>query len=155
MNIEYTAYQALMRLKDNSIDDKRARQMAINQLEYSLEHAKLCANQTKDLLLKFATESKRKKFKLIGRVNTSGIELMEWCDDAYNFDGMCSSHHDIKQAKNGEYVKRTYTLEELPTVIDNALSWYNSVKKNHHTFNATMLHILAIDEPEEIKITHQ
>jgi hypothetical protein len=149
MNIEHSAFQILSYLKDDRFDDKEVRKIATRYLEDSLQHSKNSANQTKELLLDFAKESKRKKFKLIGRVNTSGLELMEWCNDAYNFDGMCSSHHNIKQAKDGEYIKRTYTLEELPSVIDNALSWYNSVKKNHHTFNSTMLHILAIDEPEE------
>jgi hypothetical protein len=146
MNIENSAFQALRMLQDNSLDDKRAREMAIRNLEYSLEYCKNSCNQTKDLLMEFATESKRTKFKLIGRVNTSGLELMEWCNDIYNFDGMCSSIEGIKSAKNGRYVKRTYSLEELPDAIDNALSWYNSVKKNQHTFNSTMLHILAVDD---------
>lgn len=146
MNIDYTAFQILRMLQDNTLEDKRAREMAISQLEYSMEHAKNSCNQTKDLLMEFATDSKRTKFKLIGRVNTSGLELMEWCNDRQNFDGMCSSIEDIKSAKNGEYVKRTYSLEELPEAIDNALRWYNSVKKNHHSFNSTMLHILAVDD---------
>ncbi len=146
MNIEYTAFQVLRFLQDNSMDDKRARERAISYLEDSLEFCKNNCNQTKDLLMEFATESKRTKFKLIGRVNTSGLELMEWCNDRHNFDGMCSSIEAIKSAKNGDYIKRTYSLEELPDAIDNALSWYNSVKKNHHSFNSTMLHILAVDD---------
>lgn len=116
MNIDYTAFQILRMLQDNTLEDKRAREMAISQLEYSMEHAKNSCNQTKDLLMEFATDSKRTKFKLIGRVNTSGLELMEWCNDRQNFDGMCSSIEDIKSAKNGEYVKRTYSLEELHLV---------------------------------------
>jgi hypothetical protein len=147
MNIEHSAFQALLFLKDfDKFDDKEARKIATRYLEDSLEYCKNSGNQTKDLLLEFATKSKRTKFKLIGRVNTSGLELMEWCDDIQNFDGMCSSIEDIKQAKNGDYIKRTYSLEELPQVIENALRWYNSVKKNHHKFNSTMLHILAVDD---------
>lgn len=146
MNIEYTAFQVLRMLQDNTDGNKRTREMAIRQLEYSMEHAKNSCNQTKDLLMEFAIDSKRTKFKLIGRVNTSGLELMEWCDEAYNFDGMCSSIEGIKEAKSGRYIKRTYSLEELPDAIDNALNWYNSVKKNHHSFNSTMLHILAVDD---------
>lgn len=146
MNIEYTAFQILRMLQDNTLEDKKAREMAIRQLEYSMEHAKNSCNQTKDLLMEFATNSKRTKFKLIGRVNTSGLELMEWCNDRQNFDGMCSSIEDIKLAKNGDYIKRTYSLEELPEAIDNALRWYNSVKKKHNSFNSTMLHILAVDD---------
>ena len=149
MNIEHSAFQALLILKDyEKFSDEEARKIAIRYLENSLEHCENSANQTKDLLLEFATESKRTKFKLIGRVNTSGLELMEWCNDRQNFDGMCSSIEAIKQAKNGDYIKRTYSLEELPQVIDNALRWYNSVKKNHHKFNSTMLHILAVDDVE-------
>ena len=149
MNIEHSAFQVLLFLKDfDKFDDKEARKIATRYLEDSLEYCKNSANQTKDLLLDFATESKRTKFKLIGRVNTSGLELMEWCDDRQNFDGMCSSIEDIKQVKNGNYIKRTYSLEELPQVIENALRWHNSVKKNNHKFNSTMLHILAIDDVE-------
>lgn len=149
MNIEHSAFQVLLFLKDfDKFDDKEARKIATRYLEDSLEYCKNSANQTTDLLLNFATESKRTKFKLIGRVNTSGLELMEWCDDIQNFDGMCSSIEDIKQVKNGNYIKRTYSLEELPQVIENALRWHNSVKKNNHKFNSTMLHILAIDDVE-------
>ena len=149
MNIEHSAFQVLLFLKDfDKFDDKEARKIATRYLEDSLEYCKNSANQTKDLLLDFATESKRTKFKLIGRVNTSGLELMEWCDDRQNFDGMCSSIEDIKQVKNGDYIKRTYSLEELPQVIENALRWHNSVKKNNHKFNSTMLHILAVDDVE-------
>jgi hypothetical protein len=147
MDINHSAFQALRKLQDNSLDDKRAREMAMRDLEYCLEYCKN-RNQTKDWLLEMATESKRTKFKLIARVNTSGLELMEWCDDIQNFDGMCSSIENIKMCKDGRYMKRTYTLEELPDVIDNALSWYNHVKQHHHAFNSTMLHILAVDDTE-------
>lgn len=149
MNIDHSAFQALLILKDKErFDDEEARKIAIRYIEDSLEYCKNSANQKKDWLLEMATESKRTKFKLIARVNTGGLELMEWCDDIYNFDGMCSSIEAIKSAKSGRYMKRTYSLEELPDVIDNALSWYNSAKKNHHSFNSTMLHILAVDDVE-------
>lgn len=149
MNIDNSAFQALLVLRDKErFDDEEARKIAIRYIEDSLEYCKNSANQKKDWLLEMATESKRTKFKLIARVNTGGLELMEWCDDIYNFDSMCSSIEAIKSTKDGRYVKRTYSLEELPDVIDNALSWYNSVKKNHHNFNSTMLHILAVDDVE-------
>jgi hypothetical protein len=70
---------------------------------------------------------------------------MEWCDDAYNFNFMCSSIENLETYKDGEYLKSIYTIEELPKVIDRALEWYNSVKTNHHKFNSTSLHILAVE----------
>lgn len=142
MNIEHAAYQALLALQDvKTIEDKNIR-YALSQLEYSLEYCNQSKNQTKELLLEFANSSSFNKFKLIGRVNTSGTELMEWCEDAYNFSNMCSNLNDLKTYKDGEYIRRTYTLEELPDVIDNALSWYN---RNKHYFNSTPLHILGIE----------
>lgn len=147
MDIHNYGFQALLLLRDTDLDDKQARERALRYLEDSLKHSQN-AKQTKDWLLKVATESGRTKFKLIGRVNTSGLELMEWCDDAWNFDGMCSKAEDIRMCKDGDYIKRTYSLEELPEVIDNALSWHNSVRSEHHVFNTTNLHILAVDDVE-------
>lgn len=144
MNIDNAAFRAMRVLQDDNLDDKRAREMALNYLDSAHEYSRVQL-QDNTLLMEFAKTSGRSKFKLIGRVNTSGLELMEWCDDAQNFDGMCSSFNDIKSAKDGVYVKRTYSLEELPSAIDNALNWYNSVKRDHHSFNNTMLHILAVD----------
>jgi hypothetical protein len=145
MDIENLIFQAYQKLKDTNIDDNKARKMALSDIEYALNY---CQNQkqTKDWLLELAKESKQTKFKLIARVNTSGLELMQWCDKAYNFTGMCDNIEDIKSYKYGEYLITTYSLEELPIVIDNALSWYNSVKNKHHKFNNTILHILSIDD---------
>lgn len=147
MNIDHSAFQALQILKNDRFTDDEARKRAIMYLEDSMEHCQK-GNQTKDWLLEQAKDSKRTKFRLIARVNTSGLELMEWCDDIYNFDGMCSSIEAIKSAKDGRYMRRTYSLEELPDVIDNALSWYNHVKQTHHSFNSTALHIIAVDDVE-------
>lgn len=145
MDIENLIFQAYQKLKDSNIEDNRARQMALSDLEYAFNY---CQNQsqTKDWLLELAKKSKQNKFKLIARVNTSGLELMQWCDKAYNFTGMCDDISVVKVYKNGNYSITTYSLEELPNVIDNALSWYNSVKNKHHKFNSTILHILSIDD---------
>ena len=149
MDIEYAAFQALIALRNYDVTDAdESRNIALRYLESSLKYCNESATQTKDMLLDFARDSGMTKFKLIGRVNTSGMELMEWCDDAYNFDWMCSSVDDLKRCKNGDYIRRTYSLCELPDVIDNALLWYNSNKRNNHYFNSTMLHILAVDDIE-------
>jgi len=68
---------------------------------------------------------------------------MEWCDEAFNFDGMCSDIEIIKTHKDGEYMKRTYTIDELPEVIDRALSWFNSMRAREDFWDE-YLHILAI-----------
>lgn len=145
MDINTSTYQALLQLRNNDISDERARRMSLIYLEQCLEYS-VSQHQTKEFLMKTAKESGRKKFKLIARVNTSGIELMEWCDEANNFDFMCSSFKNINSTKDGAYKKRTYTLLELEVIIDNALYWYNGVKKTIHVFNTTELHILAVDE---------
>ena len=147
MDIHNYGFKALQYLRDAEMSDKEARKYALSYLEDALKNSQN-AKQTKDWLLEMATESERTKFKLIGRVNTSGLELMEWCDDARNFDGMCYKAEAMRTHKDGEYLKRTYSLQELPEVIDNALSWYNSVRSTHHVFNSTALHILAVDDVE-------
>lgn len=143
MNIEYTAYQILLTLRGEfgEID-----KIYLNNFKYSLENSleEAARPQDKEFLMMQATTSGRNLFKLIGRVNSSGLELMEWCEDAQNFDGMCSSKKDIAEAKQGDYIRRTYSLKELPDVIDNALRWHNSVKADN-PFRGTNLHILAVD----------
>lgn len=44
MNIDSVAYRVLQKLKDGSLDDKKTRELAIMDLEYSLEHCKDTAN---------------------------------------------------------------------------------------------------------------
>ena len=143
MNIETQARYLLNRLENPLFDDKQCREMAINMLQDVIKNAKRSCNQTKDFMLQMAKESGYTEFRLIGRVNDTGLELMEWCEDAYNFGGMCPNKNDNKTYKDGNYHKRTYTLKELPEVIDNALEWHNSVKKQNK-FRHTNLHIQAI-----------
>lgn len=97
----------------------------------------------KSLLMEQAINSGGTEFALIGRVNTSGLELMVWCDDAQNFDCMCPTK-GFEDIKDGEYIKRTYTLEELPNAIDNAEKWDFHNRENNHFYNTTTLHIIKI-----------
>lgn len=137
-----TAFQILLLIKEKYFTSQERLE---NYIEHSLELAdKDCKYPQKpDFLLEQARESGRTHFKLIGKVNDGGLQLMEWCDEAWNFDGMCSDIEIIKTHKDGEYMKRTYTLEELPEVIDNALSWFNSMKSKKEFWDEH-LHILAI-----------
>lgn len=141
MGIHNSAFQILRMIQDGKLEDDRLLRYIKTTLEYDLENA--ARPQGKDLMLRWATESGRSEFKLIGKVNDGGLSLMEWCDDAQNFDGMCSSIESLTSHKDGEYLRRTYSLEELPEVIDNALSWFNSVK-SRSPFRDDQLHILAV-----------
>lgn len=141
-SLKHTAFQILRMLQKNTFDTK---ERMSSYIEYSLELvSEDCKRPQKaDFLLEQARTSGRTHFKLIGKVNSGGLQLMEWCDEAWNFDGMCSDIEIIKTHKDGEYMKRTYTLEELPEVIDNALSWFNSMKSREEFWDEN-LHILAI-----------
>lgn len=141
-SLKDTAFQILSMVKDNYFPNKeRLSEYIENSLNRVNEYSK--HPQRPDFLLEQARTSGRTHFKLIGKVNDRGLQLMEWCDEAFNFDGMCSDIEIIKTHKNGRYMKRTYTLEELPAVIDNALEWFNSTKKSHEFWDEN-LHILAI-----------
>ena len=143
MSISNSAFQILLMLRENYFKDdgKRGFEYILTTLERLLEDGK--RPQTKDWLLEQAIESGRTEFKLIGKVNDGGLALMEWCDDAWNFNGMCSSIQSLTEHKDGIYLKSTYTLEELPKVIDNALEWFNS-RKADMPFSNDKLHILAV-----------
>jgi hypothetical protein len=94
--------------------------------------------------LELAKESKGTSFKIIAKVNSSGMQLQEWCDEAYNFSPMCSNIKDDSEYKNGIYLKRTYTLEELPNALKNANTWHNNVKKNLGYNLEDLVHILKV-----------
>ena len=143
MSISNSAFQIMRMLQENRFkgDCERGFEYIKTTLETLLEDCK--QPQDKDWLLEQAIESGRSEFKLIGRVNDGGLSLMEWCDDAWNFNGMCCSIESLKQYKDSEYLRSTYTLEELPEVIDNALSWFNS-RKEDIPFSNDLLHILAV-----------
>lgn len=143
MNIEHIASQLANNLKDRQLERLSILYMLRNDLKECEER---CTEpQNADYLLELAKESGRKLFKLIGRVNDSGhFQLMEWADEGYNFVSMVMTNEDIENYKNGMYKKRTYTLEELPEVIDRALSWHNSSKKRFR-FSSTELQLQAVD----------
>lgn len=138
-SLKYVAFQIYLRAKD--VSNSELGKYIITSFDYLNKDTK--RPQTKDFLFDQAITSGRTQFKLIGKVNDGGLQLMEWCDEACNFDGMCSDIETIKTHKNGKYMKRTYSLEELPDVIDNALEWYNSQKSGKNFWDED-LHILAI-----------
>lgn len=143
LDIGHVAYQVLLSLKEKEFNEYH-KANAIYLLETAIRNCQ--QSQTSEGLLDAAIKSGRERFKLIGRANVNcGIyELMEWCDNAFNFDGMCSSIQDIKDAKDGRYIKRTYSIDELPSVIENALKWYN-YSRQERKVNPILLHILAVD----------
>ncbi|WP_412754960.1 hypothetical protein, partial [Legionella donaldsonii] len=54
------------------------------------------------------------------------INIFQWCDNQYNFIGMC---HSIKFESGEKDYTVEYTLEELPDAIDNAEIWLKSIKE--------------------------
>lgn len=76
----------------------------------------------KDDLLKQAYNSNHTKFRLIAAMNSNPQSIFNWCDDEYNFIGMCID-------SEYEQHKVEYTLDELSDVIDGAESWLKSIKK--------------------------
>ncbi|MCK9574749.1 MAG: hypothetical protein WC979_03165 [Candidatus Pacearchaeota archaeon] len=93
---------------------------------------------TKDLLLDMAKESGKNRFRLLAGMNETQW-IFNWCDAEYNYIGMCTSDMDK--------FKIDYSLDELPDIIDNALSWLERAKAiNNGTYALTLtnLYIMAI-----------
>src|SRR6478735_1165358 len=78
----------------------------------------------KDLLLKQASESKSTKFRLLGTMNDD-ICIFNWCDEEYNFIGMCPS-------KEYTDLKVEYSLDELYEVIDKAEQYLKDSKESEN-----------------------
>jgi len=95
-------------------------------------------NPQTSLLLAQAKESGSNSFKIIAKVSDSGLSIMQWCDDAFNFDGMC-----VKSTKE-EYKKNIYSLEELPEVLERASLWLTSVNTKIRMKNEDMLHLMVL-----------
>lgn len=143
MSLSNSAFQIMRMLQENYFKDDGERGFTYikTTLERLLEEGK--RPQSKDWLLEQAIKSGRSEFKLIGKVNDGGLSLMEWCEDAQNFNGMCSDIESLTTYKDGDYLRNSYSLEELPDVIDNALEWFNS-RKEDIPFSNDLLHIMAI-----------
>ena len=144
-SIQYTASQVLTMLKHPDIKDNPTAQLCVRLLEDCESSARSHSTDI-DGLLQMAKESDKSEFKIIARMNSDGPGYHvfgEWADDANNFAFMCTNEKDDIEYKDGDYLKRTYTLEELPQALKNANNWYNNVKAWKH-FWTESIHILAI-----------
>ena len=98
--------------------------------------------QTPEHIIQQAKESGGIKFRLLAKVNDSGLQIMEWCDDAFNFSGMVSK----PSTKKEEYHKNTYSLDELTDVVENCLKWVNGVKEQRdYLFYELKVHLQVIE----------
>lgn len=128
----------------------------LEMIESSFERIEKAAEETfsdksieisKRFFINQAKESGRKLFRIIARTNSSKIGLGQWCNEARNFTMLIDNHEDVKTYKDGEYLKRTYTLDELPEALDNAWRWYKGVHSREvGNYNTMDIHVMAIDE---------
>lgn len=89
----------------------------------------------KELLLKWAQESWKNKFLLIASTNNRN-SIFKWHDEEYNFVGML--HYDNREC--------TYSIDELPDMIDNAESWlHGSREVNNRIDESSTVHLLPLD----------
>jgi hypothetical protein len=144
-SIQHTAQLVLQFLQHPDLKDHPTAQLCIKLLEDCKSSAK---SHSTDLegLLRMAKESEKTEFKIIARMNNDGPGYHvfgEWADDARNFAFMCTNEKEDIEYKDGDYLKRTYTLDELPQALINANQWYDSVKSRNQ-FWTESIHILAV-----------
>ena len=118
--------QGISNIRKILVDTNHTPEEKLKKIEFYLPNKDydyvFCSS--KDLLLKFAIDSGAKRFKLVATMN-SNIGIFQWCDQEYNFLGLCPPDYAKKS-------KVVYTLKQLPSVIDNAEEWLRSVKENPH-----------------------
>ena len=145
-SLHSTAIRVLQFLEhDKSLVDNSTVQLCIKLLNDCKESASLHETNLEGLI-QLAKDSEKSEFKIIARMNDDGPGYHvfgEWADDAHNFAFMCTNEKDDAEHKDGIYLKRTYSLEELPQALMNAQSWQNGVKK-HKSFWTESIHIVAI-----------
>jgi len=135
---------AIHTIKRLLVDEDLSDTNRLLSIEYSLPtDDEYCFYSMKDLLLNQAKESGKSSFKLLATMN-SRISIFQWCDDEQNFVGMCPDNiYDESKYKNV-----SYTLEQLPDVIDNAEKYLKSLKENPHfsgsPYFISSLHIMSL-----------
>lgn len=145
-SIQTTAEQVMNMLRNNKRLSKNATvQLCIKLLEDCKDEARL-HNTNVEALYDLAAQSGKSEFKIIARMNDDGPGYHvfgEWADEANNFAFMCTNELDDQEHKDGIYLKRTYTLSELPQALKNAEAWQKSVKQWKNFWTET-LHVLAV-----------
>ena len=93
----------------------------------------------KNLLIRIAEESGYKKFRLLSNIN-EGNNIFMWCDEEYNFIGMCPHKIDVE----AQTFVVEYTIDELPDVIDKAESWLFGISKIAPHYQIINLEIMGV-----------